>query len=476
MFDVAIIGAGVIGAGISRELMKYSINLVILEKENDVSCGASKANSAIVHAGYDAPYNTLKGKFNKLGNDIFLEVCKELDVEFNRVGSYVIAFNDDDLKTLDRLKLNGEKLGVEGLKIIDGDTLRKKEKNLSKEIIAALYAKTAAITNPFGLTVAYVENAMDNGASLNLNFEVNEIINNKDHFLIKSKDKAIKAKCIVNAAGIYASDLYSLVTDTPEFEIKPRKGEYFLLDKSVKGLVNSIIFQCPTELGKGVLIIPTVHGNTMVGPNNKEVKDINVSTTRQGLDYLKSNSKKIIGNIPFDKNITNYSGLRAEPTNGDFIIEESKIENFFNVAGIKSPGLSSAPAIAKHVAGLLKDKYNLKDNPNFNPIRKGYINLLEKSDDQINNLIKKDSKYGNIVCRCENITEGEIIDSINRHCGARTINGVKRRVRPGSGRCQGSFCGPRVLEILARELKVDQLDICLESKNSNILISKTKDE
>lgn len=478
MYDVAVIGAGVIGGAVARELSRYNMNIVILERDNDVSTGTTKANSAIVHAGYDAHYDSNKGKFNALGNKMFGDVCKELDVPFERIGSLVCAFNEDDMLTLEELKRNGERLGIEGLTIIDQESVRAIEPNISENVIAALHAPTAGITEPWELTMGYIENAMDNGAELRLNFEVKSISKNEWSYMISNGKEVIEAKYIVNAAGVYADQIYKLVCDEPEFSIFPRRGQYFLLDKSAKGLVQTVVFPCPSKLGKGTLIVPTVDGNILVGPDSENLdEDCKecTETTQDRLDYVKELAGKLINNIPYRENITTFAGLRAEPTGGDFIIGESKIDGFFNVAGMKSPGLSSAPAIGVHVAKLVADKddrFELRED--FNPIRRPKIKFEHLTDEEKVELIKEKPEYGRIICRCEMITEGEILDAIHRNCGGRTLNGIKRRVRPGAGRCQGGFCGPRVMEILSRELNVPIEEITQEGAGSIILTGKTK--
>ncbi|MTI68270.1 MAG: NAD(P)/FAD-dependent oxidoreductase [Firmicutes bacterium] len=475
MYDVAIIGAGIIGSFISRELSKYDLKTVLIEKDNDVSNGTTKANSAIIHAGYDAFYKTNKGKFNALGNPMFDKVCKELDVAFKRIGSYVLAYSEKEIETLKRLLENGEKLGIPDIKIIDGDEIRKREPKLSDEIVAGLYAKTAGIVGPFELCIALCENAVENGTKLLLNYEVSNIEKNENRFIISSNEKSIEAKYVINCAGVYADKINNMV-NKPKFKITPRRGEYYLLDKRTNGLVNSIIFNCPTKMGKGVLVTPTVHGNILIGPNSEDIssKEEN-KTTFSGLEFVKESASKSVKNIPFNEVITTFSGLRAEATGGDFIIEKSDTKGFINVAGIKSPGLSASPAIAKYIVKIIKDlNEGLKENKDFNPIRKKIVKFSELKDEEKKELIKKDKRYGRIICRCENITEGEIVDVINRLVGARTVDGVKRRARPGMGRCQGGFCSPRVVEILARELGKRVEDIVKSNKESYIITKETK--
>lgn len=477
MYDVAIIGAGVIGTAIAREMMKYKAKVVILERGHDISVGTTKANSGIVHAGYDAPFESNKGKFNAKGNAMYEQVCKELDVPFSRIGSLVCAFEEEDLLTLEQLKANGEKLGIPGLKIIDQATVRSMEPHISENVISALYAPTAGITEPWALAVAYGENALDNGAELMLDFEVSKIEKTEMGYTISSADMNIEATFVVNCAGVYADDIYRLVDKDSTFEIRPIRGEYYLLDKSCGSWVNHVVFPCPSKLGKGTLVVPTIDGNLLVGPDSemlgKEDKEA-VQTEAERLQYVRSLAAKLIQDVPYRETITTFSGLRADPKDGDFVLEESKMEGFFNAAGIKSPGLSCAPAIGQFMAELVANKGQFEINPAFNPMRRPTVKMAHMTEVERTELIQKDPRYGRIICRCEMITEGEIVDVIHRNAGGRTVNGIKRRARPGAGRCQGGFCSPRVMEILARELNMDMRDICLESKSSKILMGVTK--
>ena len=478
MYDIAIIGAGVIGSGVARELSRYQLNIALLEKSNDVATGTSKANSALVHAGYDAKFGTNKGKFNVAGNKIYGDVCDELNVPFKRIGSYVIGFDDDDMATIQDLYDNGIKLGIEGMEIHDGAQVLANEPNINKEVIGGLYAPSAGIVETWELAIAYAENAIDNGTELILNYEVKDIHKEKDFFVITNGTKEIKAKIVINAAGVFADKINNMVA-SPYFEINPRKGEYFLLDKTSKGLVNHTIFQCPTKKGKGVLVAPTIDGNILLGPTSEDINDkTDKATTKSGLDYIRESALKTTKAVEFREVITTFAGLRAEPSTDDFIIEKSpEVEGLINVAGIKSPGLSSAPAIAKEVVTFVDDLMDgLEEDPSFDPNRRPRTFFNELSKEEKDRLIKKDPKYGHVVCRCETITEAEIVDAIHRSAGGRTINGIKRRCRPGAGRCQGGFCGPRVIEILARELSINPKAVALEEIGSEILTGETKED
>lgn len=476
MYDVAIIGSGIVGASIFRELTKYNLKVVVLEKENDVSMGSSKANSAIVHAGYDPEPGTLMAKYNVEGNKMFDKLCKDLSVPFKRNGSLILAFNDEDLETIKALEERGNINGVEGLKILSKEEVLSLEPHLNEEVIGALYAPTGGIVGIYELTIALMENGIDNGGELRLNSKVVNIEKNDENFKIfLENDDIIETKFVVNAAGLHSDEIHAMVAEK-DFHIVPRKGEYFLLDKNQGRMFERTLFQCPGKLGKGILVTPTVHGNLLVGPDAQDTEDKDfVRTTSENLDFIRETSTRTTKKINFRESIRNFAGLRAISDRGDFILEEAKgVKGFIDVAGIKSPGLTSAPAMALDVVKLLeKSGLELIKNENFNGIRK-QIHFMELSMEEKMEVIKKDKRYGRIICRCENITEGEIVDSINRTLGATTLDGVKRRCRPGCGRCQGGFCGPRVQEIISREKGIDIETIDLDRKNSYILNGRTK--
>lgn len=476
MYDVAIIGAGVIGASVFRELSKYNIKTILIEKENDVSMGTSKANSAIVHAGYDPKIGTLMAKYNVKGNEMFEDLCKELSVPFKRNGSLVLAFNDEDLETINNLYINGNKIGVKGLKVLSKEEVLEIEPNLSHDIKGALIAPTGGIVGPFEYTIALVENGIQNGGEITLDAEVDKINKKDETFIIETKNgKKIESRYVINAAGIYADKIHNMICKE-SFKITPRKGEYYVMDKSQGNLVSHTVFPCPSKLGKGILVTPTIHGNLLVGPNAVDGDDKeSLNTTGDGLANIKKSAMHTTEKINFRDCIRTFAGLRAVPDTGDFIVGEDKeIKGFVDVAGIKSPGLSSAPAIAEDVVNILKNAgLSLDRNLNFNGKRE-QVYFMELSKEEKVELIKKDSRYGRIICRCESITEGEIIDAINRSFGKVSIDGVKRRCRPGMGRCQGGFCGPRVQEIISRELNINMEDIVQEKSDSVILYGKTK--
>ncbi|MCR1952311.1 NAD(P)/FAD-dependent oxidoreductase [Clostridium sp. DSM 100503] len=475
MYDVAIIGAGVIGASIFRELTKFNLKVVILEKENDVAMGTTKANSAIIHSGYDPEYGTLMAKYNVKGNEMFEDLCKELSVPFKRNGSLVIAFNEEELELLKVLYENGIKNKVKGLELLNKEEVLLKEPNLNNDILGALYAPTGGIVGPFEYTIALIENGIENGGEIKLSSEVIGI-EKDDIFKINIKDKeTVEAKYVINAAGVYCDKIHNMICEE-KFEITPIRGEYYVIDKNEGKMFEHTIFQCPTKLGKGVLVTPTVHGNLIVGPNAETIEDKDsVKTTSKGLEYIKETASKTTNKINFRNSIRNFSGLRAHSDNGDFIIEENEdVKGFIDVAGMKSPGLSAAPAIAIDILDILKNAgLKMDKNDKFNPYRE-QIRFMELSLEERAEVIKKDSRYGRIICRCEQITEGEIVDAIKRSFGTISLDGVKRRCRPGMGRCQGGFCGPRVQEIISRELNIPLENIVLEKDGSYILTGKSR--
>ncbi len=477
MYDVVVIGAGIAGTFIARELSRYNLNIAIVEKANDVANVTTMANSAIIHAGYDAPAKKQKGYFNAKGNAMYDQVCEELDVPFKRVGSLVVAFSEEDKKTLQDLYDNGVDCGVPNMKILTKEETLEMEPNLNQDIFGALYAPTGGIISPWEMAIALCENAMENGVELFLNTEVVDLKKEDDTFKVFTADgKVIEAKYVINCAGLYSDKINNMIA-SPLFEIKPRKGQYFILDKSEGNLVNKVIFQCPSEKGKGILVSPTVHGNLLVGPDSEFVDDKDdLSTTLDALDIIKETALMTCKTIHYGKVIRSFSGNRSTSTSGDFIIGESpEVKGFINVGGFESPGLSSAPAVAVYVADIIKEiSGGLTEKADFNPRRRPVVRFEELNEDERAKVVSENAKFGRVICRCENVTEGEIIDSIHRKAGATTVKGVKKRTRAGMGRCQGGFCSPRVVEILARELKCDVKDVLLDGPNSYILSGRTK--
>mgnify|MGYP002544022563 CR=1 FL=1 len=476
MYDVVIIGAGVSGSASARELSRYKVNACVIEKTEDVCSGTSKANSGIVHAGFDAPEGSLMAKLNVEGNLMMEELSKELDFPFKKNGSLVICLSEEDMPKLKELYDRGIRNGVKELKILNKEEVLELEPNITDDVYAALYAPTGGIVCPFGLNIALAENANTNGIEFRFNTEAQDIEKIDGGFIIKTNQGDIKTKYIVNAAGVYADKFHNMVSQN-KINITARKGEYMLLDKDAGKHVSHTIFQLPSKMGKGVLVSPTVHGNLLVGPTAVDVEDKEaVNTTQAGLDSLGRTASLSVKNVPLRQVITSFAGLRAHEAGDDFVIGEAEdAKGFINVAGIESPGLSSAPAIAVMVADRVKEMLNPEVNDKFNPIRKGILHPDTLTLEERNELIKKQPAYGNIICRCEMITEGEILDAIHRPLGARSLDGVKRRTRAGMGCCQAGFCSPRTMEILEREVPMSMFDITKNGVGSNIVIGTNKE-
>ena len=475
-FDVAVIGAGVVGSLITRELSKYNIKIALLERHNDCAMGATKANSAIVHAGFDAKPGSLKAKLNVRGVELMKTFCKELNVPLKNNGALVVAFSEEEIPHLNELLERGVVNGVPELRVVGRDELVKMEPNIGETAVAALVAPTSSIVCPYELTIAGVENAVTNGAEFIRNCAVESIEYKNEEFVLGTTQGEITAKYVINAAGVHSGKIASLIGDD-SIEIVVRHGDYYLLDKSQGSLVSHTIFQCPTKMGKGVLVSPTVDGNLIVGPSAEDIDDGDeVATTNVGLEKIYVNAIKSVPAVSLRNAITSFSGNRAHPTSDDFIIGSSKVnKNFINAAGIESPGLSSAPAIAEMIEGIMLELTGgLDKKADYNPIRPEPVRFRHMSTEERAKLIEKNKAYGRIVCRCETITEGEILDAIHAPAGARDVDGVKRRTRAGMGRCQGGFCGSKVVEILARELGVEMNEITKFGKESKIMYNKTK--
>ena len=476
MFDFTVIGGGVIVGAVLRELTKYNLKVLLVEKENDVCMGQSKANSGIVHAGFDAKEGSLKAKFNVLGNVMMPNYARELGVKYKNNGSLVVAYSEEEIQTLYDLKERGEKNGVKGLEVIDEKTLKGLEHNIAYNAVGALFAKTGGIICPYDLTIAEIGNAMDNGAMLYTDFEVVKIDKVSGMFILTASDgRTVETKSVINCAGLGSSKIASLAGDN-SFSVGGRKGEYVLLDRESGNFVSHTIFKTPTKKGKGILITQTVDGNILLGPTAEEVETGATDTSQSGLNFVIATANEMAKKVPTYNTITSFAGIRAYCDRHDFIIEESSVvEGLINLAGIESPGLTSAPAIAKYVLEeIIGKKVKLTKNENFNGVRKPDYFFKQLTVEEKNEIIKKDARYGKIVCRCEEITEGEIVRVIHENPKATNVDAVKRRVRAGMGRCQGGFCQPSVAKILARELNIPLEEVTKSGKNSKLLVGKTK--
>jgi len=481
MYDVVIIGAGITGCSVARFLSRYSGRFCVMERSEDVCTGTSKANSAIIHAGFDAAHGSLMAKYNLIGNRMYPELARELDFDYRNNGSLVLALDEDDIPKLEALKENGEKNGVEGLEIIGRERLKELEPSVGHVPVAALYAPTAGIVCPFGATVAFAENAFTNGVEFRFNTEVKALIPAKDEegkncWVVQTADGSVRTRAVVNAAGVYADILHNMVSAN-KIRIIPRKGDYLLLDRRTGGYVQHTVFQVPGKFGKGVLVSPTVHGNTIVGPTAEDIDDKEGNdTTSEGFDDLMEKAGLAFDDLPLRDVITSFAGLRAHEARHDFILGEVEdAPGFFDCAGIESPGLTAAPAIGKEISDELMKSLGLKENPDFVGTRKGFIDAKRLPLDELAELIQKRPEYGRIVCRCEQVSEGAILDAIRRPLGARSLDGVKRRVRAGMGRCQSGFCSPRIMDILAEEWGVDVADITKSGGHSEVIVGLVKD-
>ena len=478
--DVIVVGAGVVGCAVARELSRYNLNIAVLEAGSDVAEGASKANSAIVHAGFDAKPGTNKAKFNVLGNRMFEDVCRELRVPFRRNGSLVLAFGEEDEKALAGLAARGAENGVP-VEVISQDELRRREPNVSQEATAALWAPTGGICCPYELTFRYAENAAANGVEFVFDARVTGIFGREERrdckgeaghgWVVSCADgREFSAPVVVNCAGIHSDELNNMVSST-KYALQARRGEYLMLDRDEDGSFSATMFQVPSKMGKGILVSPTVDGTVIVGPTAEDIADKeDKATTFEGLEKVKAGARRTYPNLPLGKVITEFSGLRAhETTVGDFVLGEAPdAPGFFNAVGVESPGLTSAPAIgvwlAERVAGKLGAS---RKNPSIVSSDVSYWpKTREMSPSDLADLVARDPSFGRVICRCEEVTEGEIRAAIRARVGARTLDGVKRRTRSGMGRCQGGFCTPRVIEILGGELGLPPEQFLLSRKTA----------
>lgn len=471
MIDVIIIGGGVIGCGIARELSKYELRTLLLEKTADLCNGQSKANTAIVHGGYDAKPGTLKAKFNILGNPMFDKLCKELHVPFERNGSLVVSYFKEDDPKLEALLQRGKLNGCPDLRIVEHEELMNMEPALNPEVSKALFVPTGGIVCPYELTVAFAENAAHNGVEFLREAEVTSVLKNPTGtWQVQSTAGSFEARAVINCAGLYADEINNMVSND-RFRITPRRGEYYLVDKKYAYAFHSAIFPVPSKMGKGILVARTVDGTILIGPSAEDIHDkLDTRTTGEGLKKVLEGAKHTWKNIPIRDFITNFSGLRAHCDRDDFVIGEPiDAPLFFNAAGIESPGLSSAPAIAVYVSGMVAGKLNAKEKESFDPIRKTMPKFREMNTEEREAAIRENPDFAKIVCRCETVTEAEIREAIRRPVGARTLDGIKRRTRAGMGRCQAGFCMGRTLEILAEEMRVSPLELTKCGGESKLL-------
>ena len=476
MYDVLIIGAGVSGASIARELSKYDAKICVVERFEDVCCGTSKANSAIVHAGYDAQPGTLMARLDVEGSYLIPQLARDLDFPYRNNGSLVLCMHEEDLPLLQALYDRGRRNGVSALRMLTREEVLALEPNVREDVVAGMEAATGGIVCPFGMNIAFAENAAENGVEFRFDTTVTGFARTREGWQVLTDRGTLEARIVVNAAGVYADVLHNMVS-AKKLHITPRRGDYYLLDRVTGGYVSHTIFQLPGKYGKGVLVAPTVHGNTIVGPTAIDIDDRDgVNTTAAGLEEVMRKAANIVKDAPLRQVITSFAGLRAHEDGHEFVIGEAEgAPGFIDCAGIESPGLSSSPAIGRMVAELVRDKLLLPRKAGYKSTRKGIVNPAALSFEERRALIAQNPAYGRIVCRCESISEGEILDAIHRPLGARSLDGVKRRVRAGMGRCQGGFCSPRVMEILSRELGVPMDEITKKGGDSRLIVGVNKD-
>ncbi|NLG48486.1 MAG: NAD(P)/FAD-dependent oxidoreductase [Chloroflexi bacterium] len=476
-YDVIIIGAGVVGSLIARALSRYRLRILLLDKASDVGEGTTKANTAIVHAGYDAKPGTLKARLNVAGNAMYDQVCAELDVDFDRCGTYVVAVRPEDWDTLDALRQRGAQNGVPGLSLIDADEMRRREPSITDSAVGALFAETGGIVDPFGLCFGAAESAVLNGVELALETVVTGLMREGRRVTgVRTNRGDFAARWVVIAAGLWADDLMQQA-GLDGFTITPRKGEYFVLDRVAAETVRGVLFPCPTPVSKGILVTRTIHGNVMLGPNANDVasKD-DVSVTADGLNEVLTGALALVPTLNTRQIIRTFAGLRAAGSTGDFVIECPRdVDGLCVLAGIESPGLTASPAIAAYVVELLREAgLALVERPDYQPMRRAIPRFSTLSRQEQAELIARDARYGNVVCRCETVTEGEIVAACHAPIPARTYDAVKRRTRCGTGRCQGAFDLPLVVQIMARELGVSPLEITKKGGESRFLLRETK--
>jgi glycerol-3-phosphate dehydrogenase len=476
MYDFTIIGAGIIGSMIARELSKFDLKICVLEKENDVANVQTRANSAIVHSGHDPKHGTLKAKLSVLGNKLYDELEKELHISLLRTGAFVCAKDDDEINDMQALYENAKLNGVKNMEFLTLSEAKKIEPNLSSNIKKVLSLPTTKVCFPWEAAFFALENAIKNGVELYRNTEVKKITFLDNHFKIETTtDKTYLSKYVINAAGVYSDHIARLINPNIDFQIKPRKGEYYVLDKSVKGFINHVLYPMPSKKGKGVLVTPQVHGNILLGPTSDWVDDKDdLSTSASGLNYIKTHVKDLAENIPYHLIIRQFAGVRSTSTYEDFYIkEDDSIKGFYHIAGIDSPGITAAPAIAKYLVDEII-KIDLPVKPNYNPNLQKKIVYKDLTDKEKKQLHQEKPLYGRIICKCEDITEQEIIDAIHGPLGSDTIKGIKKRARAGSGLCQGGYCESLVLRIIARETQKPLHEVDYDQKNTPILDKESK--
>lgn len=477
-YDIIIIGAGVVGSLIARTLSRYRLHVLLLDKASDVGEGATKANTGIVHGGYNAEPGSLKAQLNARGNPMFDKLCVQLDVPFERCGTYVVGVTPQDRHTLRDLYRRGKENDVPDLHLIDGPEMRRREPAINEDTVGALYSGTGGIVDPFELCIAAAENAVMNGVEVALETEVLDFVQDDEVVRgVVTNRGTYRSRWTIISAGLWADELMHRA-GLNSFEIKPRKGEYFVLDRVASEQVHNVLFPCPTPVSKGILVTRTVHDNVILGPNADVIEDKeDLRTTASGLAEVMEGARKLVPDLDQGQAIRTFAGLRAGGNRGDFVIEiPEEVSGLVILAGIESPGLTSSPAIAEYVTHLLRESgLPLVDRPDYDPIRQDIPRFADLGREEQQSLIEQDPRYGRVICRCETVTEGEVVAACHRPIPARTYDAVKRRTRVGTGRCQGAFDTPLVIEIMARELGVSPLEITKQGPGSRFLQRRTKE-
>lgn len=471
-YDLCIIGAGVVGLNIAREMSRYRLRICVIEKEEDVGRGCTKANSGIVHAGFAENPGSLKAELCVAGNRLYQQLDDELHFGYRRTGSLVIVFSPDQMPVLQQLLANGKQNGLTGLQLLNQNELLGREPHLNPVAIGALYSQSAGVTSPYEFAIALAENSLTNGVELRLQEEVLSIEPGPENFTIKTSRSQIDARFVINCAGIF-SDRIAEMVDIEGYKITPRRGQYVIMDKDQNHLVRSVIFQAPTKMGKGILVTTTFHGNLMIGPNAEEIDNkTDVGTDAKALEYIVQQARLSIPGFDMRKALTSFAGNRPVSGLPDWVIESTSRANFINLIGIDSPGLTASPAIALKVCALLQEAgLSLTPNHSFQPQRRA---IIHKKPSDFNGDPTSTDPSLHIICRCEQVTEAEVVDCLNRGIPVRSLDAVKFRTRAGMGRCQGSFCGPRVRELLSQSLQIDPDQVCGKGECSSTLAQRVR--
>ena len=469
--QILIIGSGVVGCAVARVLSRYDAKLTVIDRGDDLAQGASKANSGIVHAGFDAHPGTMKAKLNVQGAQMYPALAKELGVPYKQPGALVLAFSEADRGTIETLYSQGIENGVPGVRILEHDEIMALEPNVNPAVVCALLAPTSGLVSPYEMTFALADHAAVNGAEFLFNQEVESVAFADGRWQVKTHDRTFECDILVNCAGMSSAVLHNQMTDS-RLELVARRGQYYLLDRAETQPFTMTMFQCPTVMGKGVLVSPTVHGNLLLGPSAEDIDDpLDTATTSDGLAGVLEKSRLTWPRLNTRTCITNFSGIRAHEKNGDFVIGRvAGCENAYETVGIESPGLTSAPAIAEMLGGMIAQEQQLTPKETVVPPLPPIRHFHDMTNAQRSQAVAEDALYGQLVCRCEQVTEAEILAAIHRPVGARSIDGVKRRTRAGMGRCQGGFCSPRVAELLSRELGIPLTEVTKCGGGSRLLV------